>query len=384
MKRYHFILLAVLAVSKAVAQPADKTFMDVAAAMNKLSSLQYDSYREINNYKDNYFSKNSGTSYFEFDPKVDGQLSRFQLRSEKLFQVYNGTEYFVLNDKDNTYETGKRKVKSLSSISLLYNSIATLRISLPVIAADAGIPKSVKDTLVEGKPYHLLKFELYKKTIEFPSGFSGFEVEVTRYYELLVDKKTLLPYIIIDRNSIMKDQYFTKTIFTSIVAKPEKPVESSWFFSAYSGYSPKPDIKQEPLIAVGAAMPGWVLPEYSGEGSPDSIQQTAFKGKKVMMEFWMKNCGYCMMAFPEMKTLQEKYGKEMEILSVNAYDERKEIDFFYKREKPAYKMLYNGEKLANNLGIYAYPAIVILDEAGKVVYSHTGFNREEIEAALKK
>jgi thioredoxin-related protein len=46
--------------------------------------------------------------------------------------------------------------------------------------------------------------------------------------------------------------------------------------------------------------------------------------------------------------------------------------------------LYNGEKLANNLGIYAYPAIVILDEAGKVVYSHTGFNREEIEAALKK
>lgn len=383
MKRYLFIFLAAFAISEAGAQPADKTFTEVAAAIDRLSSLRYDSYREINNYKDNYFAKNSGTCYFEFDPKADGKLSRFQLWSEKYLQVFNGTEYFTLNDKDSTYEMSKGKAKSLSSLSLLFNSITTLRIALPVIATDATIPKSVKDTLVEGKPYHLLKFELYKKTIEFPSGFSTFDAEVTRYYELVVDKSTMLPYIVVDRNSIMKDQYFTKTIFTSMQANPGKPLESSWFFSAYSGYSPKPDIRQKPLVAVGAGMPAWVLPEY-GEGVTDSTRQTALKGKKVMMEFWIKNCGYCMMAFPEMKTLQAKFGKELEVLSVNAYDDKKEIDFFYKREKPAYKMLYNGEKLANDLGIYAYPAVVILDEAGKVVYSHLGFNRQEIETVLKK
>lgn len=383
MKYCYFILLAIFAISNAVAQPADQTFREVAAAMDKLSFLRYGSYREINNYKDNYFSKNSGTCYFEFDPAMEGKLARFQLSSDKFFQVYNGTEYFTLNGKDSTYELGKRKVASLSSLSLLYNSIATLRIALPLIVADAAVPKSVKDTLIEGKSYHLLKFQLYKKTIEFPTGFSEFDSEVTRYYDLVVDKKTLLPYIIIDGNSIMKDQYYTKTVFTSIDARPKKPSGSSWFFSAYSGYSPKKDIKQKPLVPVGAVMREWVLPEYR-EGRSDSIYQTAFNGKKVMMEFWIKNCGYCMMAFPEMKTLQEKYGRDLAILSVNAYDDRKEIDFFYQREKPAYKMLYNGEKLANDLGIYAYPAIVILDEAGKVVYSHSGFNREEIEAVLKK
>lgn len=91
-----------------------------------------------------------------------------------------------------------------------------------------------------------------------------------------------------------------------------------------------------------------------------------------------------MAAFPEMKGLQEKYGKNVDILAVNAYDDRKEIDFFYKREKPGYKMLYNGEKLANDLGIYAYPAFVILNESGKVIYSHSGFEKEQIETVLGK
>lgn len=376
-------LLSTLATVEGNAQSAAITFKQVAMALDKLTAVQYDSYREINNYKDNYFAKNSGSSYFDFDPTADGKVSRFQLRSEKMFQVYNGTEYFVLNESNKTAEFEKRKAQSLGNLSLLFNSIATLRISLPVVAGDAAIPKSVKDTTIEGRVYHLLKFELHKKTIEFPKGFSSFEVDVTRYYDLVVDKKTLFPYIIIDRNSLMKDQYFTKTVFTNIETKPEKPAASSWFFSSYTGYSPKQSVKQKPLVAVGASMPQWILPEYK-EGATDSVGQSAFKGKKVLMEFWIKNCGYCMLAFPEMKGLQEKYGKSVDILSVNAYDDRKEIDFFYKREKPAYKMLYNGEKLANDLGIYGYPAFVILDESGKVIYSHSGFNKEQIEAVLGK
>jgi thiol-disulfide isomerase/thioredoxin len=109
-----------------------------------------------------------------------------------------------------------------------------------------------------------------------------------------------------------------------------------------------------------------------------------FKGKMVMMEFWIKNCGYCMLAFPEIKELEAKYGKQIEILSINAYEKKEEIDFFYKREKPAYKMLYDGEKLAESLGIYAYPATLILDRNGKIIYSSSGFDKEDIEKIIKE
>ncbi|TXJ26007.1 MAG: TlpA family protein disulfide reductase [Chitinophagaceae bacterium] len=364
-------------------QDAAKIFKQVADALTKLSFLQYDSYREINNYKDNYFAKNSGTSYLDFASGADGKALRLQLRSEKSLQVYNGTEFFQLNESDKSSVFSKKDLRSLENLSLLYNSIPTLRVSLPLIAGDAGIPKSVKDTSIEGRTYYLLKFELSRKTLAFPSGFSDLDAEVTRYYDLVVNKKTLLPYIIIDRNSIMKDQYYTKTIFTNIETQPGSPSPASWFFSSYTGYSPKQDLKRKSLVEVGTNLPSWILPEYKGSMT-DSVDYAAFKGKKVLMEFWIKNCGYCMEAFPEMKTLQEKYGKQVDILSVNAYDDRKEIAFFYERDKPGYRMLYNGEKLANDLGIYAFPVVVILDESGKVIYSHEGFNKEQIEKVLEK
>ena len=102
------------------------------------------------------------------------------------------------------------------------------------------------------------------------------------------------------------------------------------------------------------------------------------------MEFWIKNCGYCMQAFPEIRELQKKYGDKIEILSINAYDKKEEIDFFYKREKPAYKMLYNGEKLAESLGIYAYPATLIIDGSGKVIYASSGFDKAAVEKIIKE
>jgi thioredoxin-related protein len=68
---------------------------------------------------------------------------------------------------------------------------------------------------------------------------------------------------------------------------------------------------------------------------------------------------------------------------VNAYDDKGEISFFYKREKPAYRMLYNGEKLANQLGVYGYPAVIITDEQGKVIYAQMGFNEKEVTKVLE-
>jgi hypothetical protein len=201
MRYILFVLALLLTMFNSVdgnTQDAAKIFKQVAEALTKLSFLQYDSYREINNYKDNYFAKNSGTSYLDFTSGVDGKALRLQLRSEKSLQVYNGTELFQLNESDKSSVFSKKDLRSLENLSLLYNSIPTLRVSLPLIAGDAGIPKSVKDTSIEGRTYYLLKFELSRKTLAFPSGFSDLDAEVTRYYDLVVNKKTLLPYIIID------------------------------------------------------------------------------------------------------------------------------------------------------------------------------------------
>lgn len=383
MRFQAMILTGLMALSFCTghAQKGNQLFQKTATALQELSVIRYDSYREINNFRDNYFSKNTGTAYFEFDRSREGELLRCQLRSKTALQVYNGTELFSLYAADSSFEGGKSNADALSNLSLLYNSMATLRISLPVIAADPSVQKSVSDTLVDGKKYHLLKFSFDKKGLGFPSGFTYFDAEVTRYYELLTDPATDLPFMILDRNSIMKDQYFTKTVFSDIRLQPSRPAPDSWFLSSYTGYAPKTRPSQKPMVRTGNLLPSFTLATMDPLKT-DSLSSTSLKGKKTMLEFWIKNCGYCMAAFPDMKALQKEYGAAVNIVSVNAYEEREDVEFFYKREQPAYRMLYNGEKLANSLGIYGYPSVIIVDEKGKVVYAKAGFNRQEVEKVL--
>lgn len=385
--RYSLSILALLliaTVSKAIANPRTETVIrKTSDKLNKLKSISYSSYREINNFKDNYFSKNSGNCYFKYDASVKGKVAKFQLQNEKNLQVYNGIEYFFLDKADKTLELEKRTANELGNISLLYNSITTLRIVLPLLLEDATIPKSLKDTLIDNQSYHLVEFSLHKKSMEFPSGFNNFDSEVIKYYKLIIDKTTSLPFMVFDSNSISKDQYYTKTVFTEINENPTHPVESTWYYSSYKGYEGKKNAVEKPRIAVGSFIQNWELPKYDPKKS-GTLKSTDLTGKVVLMEFWIKNCGYCMLAFPEIKELQEKYGNKLEIISINAYEKKEKIDFFYKREKPAYKMLYNGEKFANGLGIYSYPASILLDKDGKVIYSSGGFNREKIEQLLSQ
>ncbi|MDQ7947705.1 MAG: TlpA disulfide reductase family protein [Pedobacter sp.] len=360
---------------------ADEVLQKTNEVLGNIKKISYDSYREINNFKDNYFSKNSGSTYFVYDNELDGKVAKFQLRSDQSLQVYNGSEYFRLDDKEHTYEMETSGVKKLENLSLLYNSITTLRISLPLIQLDRSIPKSVKDTLIDNKTYHLLKFELHKKSISFPSGFNTFDSEVIRYYKVVIDKQTYLPYMIFDGNSISKDQYYTKTIFSNLNLQPHEPSDKSWFYSNYQGYQMKKKPNQRELATVGNVLLDIKLPQYTG-GKQDPMVSITGTGKPVLLEFWIKNCGYCMLAFPEMKLLEEKYGKKLAILCINAYEAKEEIGFFYQREKPNYKMLYGGEKFANLLGIYGYPATVLLDGHGKITFINLGFDKEKIEKAI--
>jgi thiol-disulfide isomerase/thioredoxin len=371
-----FLSFAVKAENK---PSANDVLKSTSEALNKLPAISYNCYREINNFKDNYFSKNKGSVYFEFNNQLEGKVSRFQFQSDEVTQVYNGSEYFRLDGKTQTYELQKGEVKELGNLSLLYNSMAILRISLPIIIEDQSIPKSLKDTLIDGKSFHLLKFDLLKKSLAFPSGFNSFDLDLTRNYKLVIDKETYLPYMVFDGNSISKDQYYTKTVFTKINTQPQPPKANSWYYSSYIGYELEKKKSQTPMITLGSLLLDWKLPHY---GTTDTIGNAQRKGKIVLMEFWIKNCGYCMEAFPEIKRLQEKFGNQIEILSINAYEKKDEIDFFYKREKPKYKMLYDGEKFANSLGIYAYPATILQDKTGKIVYVSRGFDKGEVEKAI--
>lgn len=383
------ITLSAISISAQTNEEGQDLVEKLCRKLDAVKRIRYQSTLEIHNPKNNYFQKKRGSSYAEFDTESDGQLARLQLSipDPRSLYVYNGTEYFTLDDTDSTYTLKKANIKALYGNFLLINDIPTLRLALPVIAKDARIVKKGADTLINDHPYYSLQFKLDNQELALTAGgiktYGASDGEFEQYYTIILDKETLLPHQVIQRNSL-EEGYFHRTVFTDVDTDPEGPDELSWYFSSYTGYEPKKEFTGNPMIAVGETIKDWTLPRYP-YSSGDSIIHTDLKDHIVVMEFWQKNCGYCMAAFPELKALQEKYGKKaVQILSINVFDQLKDIDFFYKRENPAYHMLYGGEALANALGFYGYPGTVIVDGNGQVIYAGRGFIREEVENTLEK
>lgn len=389
------INLLIISLAACIAQPviaqnkkddAVKALVAMETRLTESSTLSYHYSREINNFKDNSFSKTAANCYLEFDPANPQQVKRFQIRSDDASQIYNGSEYFVLNKTDKTYSVQEKPgQRAFNNLSYFYNSLASLRSALGTVIKDDSIGKSVRDTLINQKAYQLISLRMHNKAIDYLGNFRHFTIDITIQYDLLMDKTSHLPYQIREHNDVDAGKYFTLATYTDIDQQPKQPEGLSWYYSTYKNeYHPKTKNTQTPLIAQGATLPDWALSEYNGQDTA-LINNTAVKGKLVLMDFWIKNCGYCMLAFPHLKALQDKYGKQnLQILAINAYEPKTEIGFFYKREQPAYKMLYNGKQLARQIGVESngYPTAILTDGSGKVLYAGT-FDSDALEKLIK-
>lgn len=387
MKHILLLLSTILLLQGTAVASRSEAIRILSKTAQKLAdqkATRYHQYREVSDSEVNYFASNAGDCYYEFDAAGSNSLlARFQLQSKDMVQVYNGTEYFQLHETTKTYKVQKRKsLDAFQNLALLYNSIPTLRKALPTVVQDNTIPKTVRDTLIAGKPYYLVSFSLQNKRLDFPDGFSDFSIAITTFYNLVIDRHTFLPYMVLDSNS-KSGTYFTKTVFTQLDITPAAPDALTWFYSSYKDYTLQSEAEPKPLVKLGAMLPEWSLAQYTGN-KPMEVRSSELKGKVVLLEFWIKNCGYCVASFPHLKALQARYGQEgLQVLAVNTYDRLEDVAFFYDREKPNYRMLYNGEAFAKSLGAVYYPTVILLDRAGKVVYAGS-FDKREVEEAIKE
>jgi thiol-disulfide isomerase/thioredoxin len=121
------------------------------------------------------------------------------------------------------------------------------------------------------------------------------------------------------------------------------------------------------------------------DGKPADLSR--YVGKKpVLMEFWATWCGNCHELEPSLKALHAKYGTKVAFVgvavSVNQSPERVKA-YVAKHELP-WDQLFDRKGTAS--GAYDAPAtsyVVILDAAGKVVYTGLG-GKQDLEPAIKK
>lgn len=121
------------------------------------------------------------------------------------------------------------------------------------------------------------------------------------------------------------------------------------------------------------------------DGAPADL--STYVGRKpVLLEFWATWCSNCHELEPSLKALHAKYGTQVEFVgvavSINQSPAR--VKAYVARHELPWAQVF--DRKGNASGAYDAPAtsyVVILDAAGKVVYTGLG-GRQELEPALKK
>jgi thiol-disulfide isomerase/thioredoxin len=360
---------------------ADNILQKMADQLQQTRKISYQSKRELNYASEDYHAEQRWTNYFEFSGTDSLIGFKYQVSDEKQIQVFNGTEAFDLDKAKKSISLSEHPTReSLSARSFLYNSIITLKNVLPALIKDKSIHKSIRDTSLAGVSCHLISLNINQRRIQnLGTAFDKMPGKINFIYKLIVDKITYLPVEIIQVNDGNTD--FIKTSFTELNTAAIEPTELSWYYSTYIGeYKQALPKESIPLIAVGADAPDFSLPIYNQTGN---ATLSGLHEQVVLLDFWIRNCGPCISSVPEINALKAKFaGKPFKILSINAYDLKKDIESFYIKHHINYDVLMLGRETAEKYGVPGFPTIVLINKEGKVIYSSVGFDKSAIEQQI--
>ena len=386
MNRYLFpvsigVVLLWFSASQSAAQRTPSAEYVLQKVASKLADVKLLGYKY--NFEYNYPARDSRTvvnaqTYFDLQPADQKDGFKFQFIGEDRWSVYNGSERFTGDKKSKKlYVDSSPSFNSYGDIFLL-NSPLALKNALPTILKDARIQKKLSVTTINGREYYVLEFSLTKAVINSNGGIFEVRADQNATYRVTIDKRTFLPTEVLETND--KNDETVRSTFAEITEKPVVPKPLSWYFSSYKNEYQLEKKEKLTLIEVGKTSPDFKLACF-GSAAQASLAQ--YKGKLVLLEFWITHCGFCIAAVPKLNDISQRFGeKGLQVISINMHDPAETIEFFKTKNKPEYMILTGGDSIAKAFGVEGYPAIVLVDKNGKVVYSASGLFEEELESAI--
>lgn len=377
-----FLAVTFLLVSASVsAQSVAATDAIIRKVADKLAAVRMLGYKytfEFSYPTQGRSMKQDLNAFLDLRPADRALRFRFQFSGDDRFAAYNGTEKFILDKaKKKIYVESKPAFDSFGD-TFLMNSPLVLKYALPKVLADKTIQKKVTKIRSDGREHYVIELSMFKKIFTAEGGIVAIRPDNTNKYRITVDKATLLPTEVVQSND--KNDETVTTTYAELTEKPTDPVADTWFFSTYlNEYALQRKDKLVPIEA-GKTAPVFTLVKFP---APQIGSLSEYAGKVVLLEFWIAHCGFCIAAVPRLNDISHRYrDKGLEVVSVNMYDPAGTIELFKEKNKPEYTIFTGGDQIATHYGIDAYPAFVLVGVDGKVVYSASGLQEKELEAAI--
>lgn len=135
---------------------------------------------------------------------------------------------------------------------------------------------------------------------------------------------------------------------------------------------------------ASAALPSVHLNDLDGKDVDTAVVGT--EGKPVIVSFFATWCKPCMRELTAINQVyddwQDETGVELVAVSIDkAQDADKVRSLIASHDWPYKVLLDDNSELARSVGVQAVPHVLLLDGAGNVVYSHSGY-QDGAEAEL--
>jgi thiol-disulfide isomerase/thioredoxin len=152
---------------------------------------------------------------------------------------------------------------------------------------------------------------------------------------------------------------------------------------SFSALAPRAAAAQEVGLAVGTPAPAAAVQTLDGRATDLS----RYVGRTpVLLEFWATWCPNCKQLEPKLQKVARTYGNRVKLVavavSVNQTPAR--VRLYQQKYKPPYELLWDAQGKATEA--YDVPAtsyVVVLDRAGKVVYTGQGGDQDLLAAVRK-
>ena len=120
-----------------------------------------------------------------------------------------------------------------------------------------------------------------------------------------------------------------------------------------------------------------------------TVKLAALHDKVVLVDFWASWCAPCRQSFPWLGTMSERYGKDgLVVVAIDLDKDRGAAEAFLRELAPSFTVAFDpAGRSAEAFDVKAMPSSFLVSRAGRVVYSHSGFNGRDtgaIETQIKE
>lgn len=302
-------------------------------------------------------------SVFQKNPAIELGYNFFGKRDVTEFWYVNDVSYGVNHEKQEVQVWEDQPDRLHSNSYLVYS---------PVYILGQKELTFRQDTVVGGKS--LMDY----KWVEMDTVVM--EKKVLLEYHLFINPANFLPEFLSrrlyhdGRRNQLIEVFYSNYTFDAI-KDPLEPKVPKGYVSKADGA----EISESNLLAVGEKAPEFKLQDLDGNW----VNLSDFKGKKVLLDFSMINCGWCKIAIDQFKMPTFSFADDIVPLYINPVDSLDKVKRYQAKVGVPFPVLINAKEIGKAYGVAGYPTFYLINENGYIEDMVEGYGDESIRKWAK-